>query len=65
MSLHDTEANKRLVLEALVTLSNGRDDKATKRFWSAGYIQHSAHIAPEPKASSTGYTPKSDPPSLY
>jgi predicted SnoaL-like aldol condensation-catalyzing enzyme len=39
------ETNKRLVLEAFDTLFNKRDYKAAERFWSAGYIQHSAHIA--------------------
>src|SRR5258708_39787234 len=38
------EANKALVLEAFDTLFNKRDYKAAERFWSANYIQHSAHI---------------------
>ena len=38
--------NKALVLEAFETLFNQRDYAAAERFWSAGYIQHSAHIEP-------------------
>ena len=38
--------NKALVLEAFDTLFNRRDYPAAARFWSPGYIQHSAHIAP-------------------
>jgi predicted SnoaL-like aldol condensation-catalyzing enzyme len=38
--------NKALVLEAFETLFNKRDYAAAERFWSPGYIQHSAHIAP-------------------
>jgi predicted SnoaL-like aldol condensation-catalyzing enzyme len=38
--------NKALVLEAFDTLFNKRDYTAAERFWSPGYIQHSAHIAP-------------------
>jgi predicted SnoaL-like aldol condensation-catalyzing enzyme len=34
------------VLEAFDTLFNKRDYAAAARFWSADYIQHSAHIAP-------------------
>jgi predicted SnoaL-like aldol condensation-catalyzing enzyme len=41
-----TERNKRLVLEAFDTLFNKRDYAAAEKFWSAHYIQHSAHIAP-------------------
>jgi predicted SnoaL-like aldol condensation-catalyzing enzyme len=40
------EMNKLLVLEAFDTLFNKRDYGAAERFWSPGYIQHSAHIAP-------------------
>jgi predicted SnoaL-like aldol condensation-catalyzing enzyme len=40
------EKNKTLVLEAFETLFNRRDYAAAERFWSPGYIQHSAHIAP-------------------
>jgi predicted SnoaL-like aldol condensation-catalyzing enzyme len=38
--------NKALVLEAFDTLFNRRDYAAAEKFWSAGYIQHSAQIAP-------------------
>jgi predicted SnoaL-like aldol condensation-catalyzing enzyme len=38
--------NKALVLNAFDTLFNKRDYTAAERFWSADYIQHSAHIAP-------------------
>jgi predicted SnoaL-like aldol condensation-catalyzing enzyme/predicted ester cyclase len=38
--------NKTLVLKAFDTLFNKRDYEAAARFWSANYIQHSAHIAP-------------------
>ena len=38
--------NKALVLEAFDTLFNKRDYKAAERYWSANYIQHSAHIPP-------------------
>jgi 3-oxoacyl-[acyl-carrier protein] reductase len=38
--------NKALVLEAFDTLFNKRDYAAAQKFWSAHYIQHSAHIAP-------------------
>ena len=34
------------MLEAFDTLFNRRDYAAAERFWSADYIQHSAHIAP-------------------
>jgi predicted SnoaL-like aldol condensation-catalyzing enzyme len=40
------EKNKGLVLEAFDTLFNKRDYDEAARFWSATYIQHSAHIAP-------------------
>jgi predicted SnoaL-like aldol condensation-catalyzing enzyme len=40
------ENNKKIVLEAFDTLFNKRDYAAAERFWSPGYIQHSAHIAP-------------------
>jgi predicted SnoaL-like aldol condensation-catalyzing enzyme len=35
-----------LVLKAFDTLFNKRDYAAAQRFWSADYIQHSAHIPP-------------------
>ncbi|MES2072721.1 MAG: ester cyclase [Pseudomonadota bacterium] len=40
------EQNKALVLEAFDTLFNKRDYEAASRYWSANYIQHSAHIEP-------------------
>jgi predicted SnoaL-like aldol condensation-catalyzing enzyme len=40
------QQNKALVLEAFDTLFNKRDYDAASRFWSAKYIQHSAHIEP-------------------
>ena len=46
MSRMVQEKNKALVLEAFDALFNRRDDAAAERFWSPGYIQHSAHIAP-------------------
>lgn len=38
--------NKALVLQAFDTLFNKRDYEAAERYWSANYIQHSAHIPP-------------------
>ena len=46
MSQTTQERNKALVLEAFDSLFNRRDYAAAERFWSPGYIQHSAHIAP-------------------
>ena len=46
MSQTVQEKNKALVLKAFDTLFNKRDYEAAERFWSPGYIQHSAHIAP-------------------
>ncbi|MFG2915633.1 nuclear transport factor 2 family protein [Kitasatospora sp. NPDC048298] len=40
------DRNKAIVGEAFDTLFNQRDYAAAERFWSPGYIQHSAHIAP-------------------
>jgi predicted SnoaL-like aldol condensation-catalyzing enzyme len=40
------EKNKALVFEAFDTLFNKRDYASAQRYWSARYIQHSAHIAP-------------------
>ena len=40
------EQNKKIVLEAFETLFNRRDYQAAEKFWSPGYIQHSAHIPP-------------------
>jgi predicted SnoaL-like aldol condensation-catalyzing enzyme len=39
-------ANTALVLEAFDTLFNKRDYKTAEQYWSADYIQHSAHIPP-------------------
>ena len=46
--MHQTtqERNKALVLEAFDALFNRRDYPAAERYWSPGYVQHSAHIAP-------------------
>jgi predicted SnoaL-like aldol condensation-catalyzing enzyme len=38
------EQNKALLLEAFETLFNRRDYAAAEQFWSADYIQHSAHV---------------------
>jgi predicted SnoaL-like aldol condensation-catalyzing enzyme len=38
--------NKALVLKAFDTLFNRRDYAQAERYWSPGYIQHSAHIKP-------------------
>ena len=46
MTKTTSEQNKALVLEAFDTLFNKRDYTTAERFWSARYIQHSAHIAP-------------------
>jgi predicted SnoaL-like aldol condensation-catalyzing enzyme len=46
MSKTIEETNKALVLDAFDALFNRRDYQAAERFWSPGYIQHSAHIAP-------------------
>ena len=46
MSDSNAEKNKALVLQAFDTLFNKRDYAAAESFWSADYIQHSAHIAP-------------------
>ena len=46
MSQTQQERNKALVLEAFDTLFNRRDYATAEQFWSPGYIQHSAHIAP-------------------
>jgi predicted SnoaL-like aldol condensation-catalyzing enzyme len=40
------QKNKAIVLEAFETLFNRRDYAKAEQFWSADYIQHSAHIAP-------------------
>ena len=46
MSSLSAEQNKKIVLEAFETLFNRRDYQAAEKFWSPGYIQHSAHIPP-------------------
>ena len=46
MSQTIQEKNKKLVLDAFDTLFNKRDYAAAEKFWSPGYIQHSAHIEP-------------------
>ncbi len=46
MSQTMVSKNKALVLEAFDTLFNKRDYIAAERYWSAHYIQHSAHIEP-------------------
>jgi predicted SnoaL-like aldol condensation-catalyzing enzyme len=46
MSQTKEARNKALVLKAFDTLFNKRDYAAAERFWSAQYIQHSAHIEP-------------------
>jgi predicted SnoaL-like aldol condensation-catalyzing enzyme len=40
------EKNKALVLKAFDTLFNKRNYAEAEKYWSASYIQHSAHIAP-------------------
>jgi predicted SnoaL-like aldol condensation-catalyzing enzyme len=44
--MNTQEKNKAIVLEAFDTLFNKRDYAAAEKFWSPGYIQHSAHIPP-------------------
>ena len=46
MSDQKESQNKALVLKAFETLFNKRDYAAAELFWSAEYIQHSAHIEP-------------------
>ncbi|MBE1159889.1 nuclear transport factor 2 family protein [Dyella acidiphila] len=46
MSTTSPAQNKALVLQAFDTLFNQRDYATAERFWSAQYIQHSAHIEP-------------------
>mgnify|MGYP001342204809 CR=1 FL=1 len=54
--------NKELVLKAFETLFNRRDYAAAERFWSAEYIQDSAHI--EPGRDGLFNLIKSSPPTL-
>ena len=42
--LDQEERNKALVLEAFDALFNRRDLAAAERYWSPGYVQHSAGI---------------------
>jgi len=46
MQIFTPDQNKAITLKAFDTLFNLRDYDAAARFWSASYIQHSAHIAP-------------------
>jgi len=46
MSTASADKNKELVLKAFDTLFNKRDYVKAAEFWSASYIQHSAHIPP-------------------
>ena len=46
MSEATLQRNKTFVLEAFETLFNKKDFAAAEKFWSANYIQHSAHIPP-------------------
>ncbi len=46
MSQTNEEKNKALVLKAFDTLFNKRDYAEAEKYWSANYVQHSAHIAP-------------------
>src|ERR1700722_8489678 len=46
MSTSREEKNKAIVLEAFETLFNKRDYANALKFWSAKYLQHSAHIPP-------------------
>ena len=46
MAKTTAQTNKALVLEAFNTLFNKRDYKSAERYWSANYLQHSAHIKP-------------------
>jgi len=44
MTTPDEAANKALVLEAFDALFNRKDLAAAERYWSPGYLQHSAHV---------------------
>jgi predicted SnoaL-like aldol condensation-catalyzing enzyme len=46
MSRTTEDKNKAFVLEAFDTLFNKRDYVKAEPYWSADYIQHSAHIPP-------------------
>jgi predicted SnoaL-like aldol condensation-catalyzing enzyme len=47
------ERNKRLALKAFDTLFNRHDYDAAATMWSESYIQHSTHIGPVAKGSSS------------
>lgn len=44
MTTASEEKNTALVLEALETLFNRKDDEKAARFWSDTYVQHSRHV---------------------
>ena len=46
MSKSSEDRHVQTVLNAFDTLFNKRDYASAERFWSANYIQHSAHIPP-------------------
>lgn len=46
MNPSQQDKNKQLVLEAFDTLFNRRDFPKAEKFWSPGYIQHSARVPP-------------------
>jgi len=46
MATQAKDRNVQIVLTAFDSLFNKRDYAAAERFWSASYIQHSAHIPP-------------------
>ena len=46
MATQANDRNVQIVLTAFDSLFNNRDYAAAERFWSANYIQHSAHIPP-------------------
>ena len=57
MSQTTQEKNKALVLDAFDALFNRRDYAASERYWSPGYIQHSArtsHLAARASSTSSG-----------
>ena len=46
MNTTTAQKNRTIVLEAFEALFNERDYQKAATFWSSGYIQHSAYIAP-------------------
>lgn len=44
--MNQARSNKELVLAAFDAAFNQRDPTAAERYWSPGYLQHSAHIPP-------------------